>query len=270
MTRASFLPWPRRQHRSETDRSPHGSSGEPPRGGAEDRAGSTWTTPTGAPHDFTTASREALTEALTAAGPGQSTLCEGWNTEHLAAHLHLRETSPLALGLAVKPLNGMLERRTIALGDEHGTAETYPQLVQRVARGPAGEERVVTRARAAAPVRRAAQAANLLEFFVHAEDVRRAQDRWAPRKLSDDYADTLWNELSRRVRLLYAGEKTGVRLVRTPRVGRATDQDASVVARSGQPCMTVTGPVGELIMHAFGRRDHALVLVDGPDTPPSR
>ena len=33
------------------------------------------------------ASRAALVEALIAAGPGMPTLCEGWRTEHLAAHV---------------------------------------------------------------------------------------------------------------------------------------------------------------------------------------
>ena len=121
---------------------------------------------------------------------------------------------------------------------------------------------MVTRGRAAGPVRRLAQTANLLEFFVHTEDVRRAQDRWAPRRLADEYADVLWEELCRRVRLLYRSEDTGVRLVRTPRAGRSMDEPATVVARPGTPEVTVTGPTGELIMHAFGRRDHALVMVD--------
>ncbi|MCT2088618.1 TIGR03085 family metal-binding protein [Micrococcus terreus] len=264
MTLASFRPWRRRPTPPPSTDPSRPSVSDPTRASAGAGPQAVWTTPTGAPHDFTTASREALVEALVAAGPGHRTLCEGWQTEHLAAHIHLRETSALAAGLALKPWSGPLERRTRELGDASTGSRQYQQLVDRVARGTAGSERVVTRLRAAAPVRRAAQAANLLEFFVHTEDVRRAQDRWAPRRLSDDYADVLWEELSRRARLLYRTAPTGVRLVRTPRTGRAMEGTATVVARPGEPQVTITGPTGELIMHAFGRRDHALVLVDPP------
>lgn len=262
MSLASFRPWRRRTSPVSTQDPSGQPSTDPPAAAPSAGSQSAWTTPTGAPHDFTTASREALAEALLAAGPGHRTLCEGWKTEHLAAHIHLRESSPLAAGLALKPLTGMLEERTLSLGDAHSSDQDYQELVQKVATGGAGTDRVVTRLRAAAPVRRMAQAANLLEFFVHTEDVRRAQERWAPRRLSDEYADVLWEELRRRVRLMYRSEQTGVRLVRTPRAGREMDAPATVVARAGEPEVTITGPTGELIMHAFGRRDHALVLVD--------
>ena len=39
--------------------------------------------------------RTDLVAALREAGPGAATLCEGWSTEHLAAHVVLRESSPL-------------------------------------------------------------------------------------------------------------------------------------------------------------------------------
>ena len=64
--------------------------------------------------DFTAASRAALVEALIAAGPGMPTLCDGWRTEHLAAHVHLRETTAAA-GLLLPGLRGRLERRTLSL-----------------------------------------------------------------------------------------------------------------------------------------------------------
>lgn len=197
-----------------------------------------------------------------AAGPGHPTLCEGWLSEHLAAHIHLRESSPWALGLAVKPLAGLLDRRTLSLGNECSTQSTYQDLVARIARGAGESERVVTRGRAARPVRRAAQAANLLEFFVHTEDVRRAQLRWAPRRITPEYADALWDELVRRLGMLYRGEKTGIRLVRTRRVGGSSGGIEEVTVRQGSPMVTITGPTSELTMHAFGRRAHALVLVD--------
>ena len=70
--------------------------------------------------DYAAASRAALVEALTAAGPGMPTLCAGWRTEHLAAHLALRDSSPTAPGLFLPPLAAVLERRTRAqIGRAH-------------------------------------------------------------------------------------------------------------------------------------------------------
>lgn len=220
--------------------------------------------------DFTAASRDALVEALLAAGPGQPTLCEGWDTEHLAAHIVLRENSPLVAGLVLPPLARSLQRKTLTLGDASNGPQEYQRLVDRVAAGPqppaplrgdtrAGRlgDRVSGRLKGTKAARRAAQAANLLEFFVHTEDVRRAQDRWAPRHLADDYADALFGEFTRRARLMYRSEPTGVVLARSTGqrvVARPTAQDEAT--------RTIAGPAGELVLHGFGRREHALVLVD--------
>jgi uncharacterized protein (TIGR03085 family) len=206
--------------------------------------------------DFTAASRDALVEALLAAGPGQPTLCEGWQTQHLAAHVVLREGSPLVAGLVVKPLQSRLERRTMELGDAAATPEAYQELVARIAVGPPAG-RLGARVRHLTAVRRAAQAANLLEFYVHTEDVRRAQHRWAPRRLAEEYADALFTELARSARLHYRSEDTGIVLA------RSTGQ--RVVARKpgpGESAQTISGPAGELVLHAFGRRGNALVVVD--------
>lgn len=224
--------------------------------------------------DFTAASRAALVEALIAAGPGMPTLCDGWRTEHLAAHVHLRETTAAA-GLLLPGLRGRLERRTLELGDAHATDRTFADLVDRVERGPLGESetggrlrrgalRMAGRVRRSAPVRRVADQMNLLEFFVHTEDVRRAQGRWAPRILADDYADTLWTQLARQVGQLYHDEDTGVQLERRARSASRTDNSMLTprTPREGEPTVRVVGPVGELALHAFGRRSAALVLGD--------
>ncbi|VXB32872.1 maleylpyruvate isomerase family mycothiol-dependent enzyme [Citricoccus sp. K5] len=216
--------------------------------------------------DFTAASRDALVESLLAAGPGRPTLCEGWQTEHLAAHIVLRESSPLVAGLVLRPLARTLERKTMELGDASSSPPAYQQLVDRVASGPQPPARLRQNPRASrltktiqgsTAARRAAQATNLLEFFVHTEDVRRAQDRWAPRHLADDYANALFTEFGRRVRMMYRSEPTGVVLARSTGqrlVARPTGKD--------EETRTVSGPAGELVLHAFGRRDHALVLLD--------
>lgn len=224
--------------------------------------------------DYAAASRAALVEALIAAGPGMPTLCEGWRTEHLAAHLVLRESSPAAAGLLLPPLAAGLERRTRAVGDAHASDRSFAALVDRVEHGPLGEpdagglgsglRRLAGRARRTRAGRAIAGRAQLLEFFVHTEDVRRAQERWAPRILADDYADTLYTHLCSQARLLYRGEGTGVELVRRARGGSRTDNGPRTVVRApdGATTLRVSGAAGELVLHAFGRRRAALAMED--------
>ncbi|MFJ3956547.1 TIGR03085 family metal-binding protein [Arthrobacter sp. NPDC090010] len=199
---------------------------------------------------FVAPSRDFLAETLLAAGPDAPTLCEGWQTRHLAAHLHVRENKPrLALGLAFKAFAPSTDKaiNELAAGlDEDG----YVRLVEQFRAGPPklSPFRVP-------PV---AELGNLAEFFVHAEDVRRAADRWAPRALDEAYADALWTDVIRRAAFLYRGVDLGIVLVR-PNGPRH-------VARRAPDSVAILGDPGELMMHAYGRASHALVSFEGqPD-----
>src|SRR2546429_7211979 len=99
------------------------------------------------------------------------------------------------------------------------------------------------------------EASNTVEFFVHAEDVRRAQPDWSPRELDPVFADALWSRIERMARVL--GRKAPVGLV----LRRPDGQTA--VAHRGTPVVTVTGSPGELTMFAFGRQAAAHVELDG-------
>jgi len=195
-------------------------------------------------------SREVLAEVLLAAGPDESTLCAGWKTRHLAAHLVLREHSPWAAGLGIAPLRAPMERRLAQAARRAEDPGHYAELVDRFGRGPG----------ALSPLALPAvdHAANLIEFFVHTEDVRRSADRWAPRILDDDYADVLWEALIRRAAIYYRGVDVGV-ILRRPGGQRH-------VVRKASTSVAITGAPGELLMHANGRREHALVTFEGsPD-----
>jgi uncharacterized protein (TIGR03085 family) len=99
------------------------------------------------------------------------------------------------------------------------------------------------------------EAANTVEFYVHTEDVRRAQPDWTPRDLDRVFEDALWSRLEKAARLL--GRKAPVGLVL-----RRTDGQTAVAHR-GTPVVTVTGEPGELTMFAFGRQDVARVELEG-------
>lgn len=196
---------------------------------------------------FVHPSREVLAEVLLAAGPDEPTLCAGWRTRHLAAHLVLREHSPLAVGIVAKPLAARFERAVRELAAESAGPAPYAALVERFSAGPPHFSPLA--------LPRVDNAANLVEFFVHTEDVRRAGERWAPRVLDDDYSEALWHSLVRGSRLLYRRSPVGIILVRPDGVRHVAKRAASAVAVTGEP--------SELLMHAFGRRGHALVTFEG-------
>lgn len=187
--------------------------------------------------------RAALTDLFESVGPDAPTLCEGWDTRDLAAHLHLRESSLLAIGIMLKPLAGAMERRQreMASGDWH-------TLVGRVRQPPRWSPSSVSAIDAKV---------NAAEYFVHHEDVRRAQPEWEPREISESDEKALWSILSAMGKQLYGKS-------RVPVVLRRPD-GAELVVKPGHPAVIVSGPVSELVMHAYGRTEHARVEIEGPD-----
>lgn len=195
-------------------------------------------------------SREVLAEVLLAAGPDESTLCAGWRSRHLAAHLVLREHSPWAAGIVLGPMRAPMERRLERMARTAENPGMYAQLVDRFRRGPAPVSPFALPA--------VDHAANLVEYFVHTEDVRRAADRWAPRILDEDYSEVLWEALIRRAAVYYRGVDVGIILRRPDGQRHVVRKAATSVAMTGEPA--------ELLMHANGRREHALVTFEGsPD-----
>ena len=80
---------------------------------------------------YVTPSREVLAETLMAAGPDSPTLCDGWRTRELAAHLYLREHRPAhGLGLMVKPLAPAVDRAVRRTAEAAAAPEDYTALVE--------------------------------------------------------------------------------------------------------------------------------------------
>ncbi|WP_351228469.1 TIGR03085 family metal-binding protein [Streptomyces sp. NPDC002133] len=186
--------------------------------------------------------RLLLADLLEAAGPDAPTLCEGWNTRDLAAHVVVRERRPEAAGIVLSPLRARLER----VQAEYA-AKPYEELIQLIRTGPPRMSPF--------SIKPVDEGANTVEFYVHAEDVRRAQPDWTPRELDPVFADTLWTRLERGARLL--GRRSPVGLV----LRRPDGQTA--VAHRGAPVVTVTGEPGELTLFSFGRQDAAKVEIEG-------
>ncbi|WP_055699927.1 MULTISPECIES: TIGR03085 family metal-binding protein [Streptomyces] len=187
--------------------------------------------------------RLLLADLLEAQGPEAATLCEGWKTRDLAAHVVVRERRvDAAGGILVKQLAGRLERVQAEFA-----AKPYEELIQLIRTGPPRFSPFA--------LKQVDELSNAVEFYVHTEDVRRAQPDWTPRELDRVFSDSLWSRLERTARLV--GRKAPVGLV----LRRPDGQ--TVVAHRGAPVVTVTGEPAELLMFAYGRQEVADVQLEG-------
>ncbi|MEU5461908.1 TIGR03085 family metal-binding protein [Streptomyces althioticus] len=189
--------------------------------------------------------RLLLADLLETAGPEAPTLCEGWTTRDLAAHVVVRERRPDAAGgLLVKQLASRLERVTAEF-----LAKPYDELIGLIRTGPPRFSPF--------SLKQVDEMSNVIEFYVHAEDVRRAQPDWTPRELDPVFQDALWSRLERSARLMGRGVPTGL-VLRRP-------DGQTAVARRGAPVVTVTGQPSELVMFAYGRQGAAKVELEGDE-----
>lgn len=205
--------------------------------------------------NFAQTERHALCDLLESVGPDAPTLCGGWRTRDLAAHLAIRDSRPdLAAGMFVKPLAARLERAQRALADSD-----WSRLVDRVRNGPP----------TLSPLRVAAldSLVNTGEYFIHHEDVRRAQPQWEPRDLHPELEDTLRGALGRMGKLLFRASPVGVTLVVEQPTGQDTDE---IVAKRATPQVRVVGRAGEIALFAFGRQGVAQVELSGDDAAVER
>ncbi|GAA3067912.1 hypothetical protein GCM10020000_60350 [Streptomyces olivoverticillatus] len=125
--------------------------------------------------------RLLLADLLETVGPDAPTLCDDWRARDLAAHVVVRERrSDAAAGVLFKPLAARLERVQAEFA-----AKPYEELIQLIRTGP---PRLSPFA-----LKQVDEAANTVEFYVHTEDVRRAQPQWTPREVDPVFADALWS-----------------------------------------------------------------------------
>ncbi|MFD7075709.1 TIGR03085 family metal-binding protein [Nocardioides sp. NPDC059952] len=190
---------------------------------------------------FARSERIALCDTAVSLGPTAPTLCEGWQVKDLLVHLLVRERRPwAAAGNLWTPLAPVLRKAEAAYA-----AQPLEALADRL-RDPKGTPFAL------GPIDKAV---NTVEFFVHHEDLRRAQPGWAPRTLPAAAERELWRTL----KLLGKGL---VRSAGTPLVvSNGTD---TATLRAGEEPVTITGPVSELLLFCFGRHEVQGLSFDGP------
>ncbi len=181
--------------------------------------------------------RTTLCDLFVELGPDAPTLCEGWTTADLAAHLVVRERRPdSGPGLVWPPLAGYTDKVRRAARER----TPWEKLVETVRRGPPLLLRPFD-----GPM-------NTVEFFIHVEDVRRAQPDWAPRPISPELANALWTRV---------GPGGLAKKVPATIVISSPGRDDKV--RGSGPRLTLAGDPGELTMFGAGRQGAARVEITG-------
>jgi uncharacterized protein (TIGR03085 family) len=192
--------------------------------------------------------RHEFAHTLREAGPDAPTLCPGWTTAELTAHLVLRERS-LVEPAGRLPIARLRARGEAALAN-YLARTGYHAAVARFDAGPPRWSPF------ALPV--LGEGMDLIEYVVHHEDVRRAGEGWQPRALPVARQQAIWSWLRRAARFTLRRAPVGVELV-WPSHGSATAHRA----RNDGPVVTVTGDPVELALVAFGRQRVGRVVYDG-------
>lgn len=194
---------------------------------------------------FDAQERRELCDLFTELGPSVPTLLEGWTANDLAAHIVLRERDLIA-GPCIAlpgPFQRFAETRRAALAK----STDFASLIARIRTGPPiGFFRIGW-------VR---SFPNLNEFFVHHEDVRRANGL-GPRTLEPALDAALWRNVRRGGRYLTRRLRGAGLDIEWP----ATGEHISV--RAGEPRARLGGEPGELLLYVFGRQTVAQVEVSG-------
>ncbi len=184
--------------------------------------------------------RAALVETMREVGPDAPTLCEGWKTRDLAAHLVIREYRPDAAPGILIPF---FASHTQKVQNAVAGRTDWDRLLDKVASGPP----------VYSPLKLLDPVANVAEMFIHHEDVRRAQPGWEPRTLEPALIARLRRTLPLMARLT---------LAKVPgRVALRTPEGETVLTAGSGPAVTVTGAPAELLLFAVGRQ--AQVEFDG-------
>ncbi|WP_277451672.1 TIGR03085 family metal-binding protein [Janibacter sp. DB-40] len=190
--------------------------------------------------------RAALCDTFLEVGPDAPTLCGDWTSGDLLAHLLVREGRPDAsAGIYVPALAGRAEKAMAGLRTRHD----HRTLVERLRQGPPAWH----------PTRIGAvdEKVNLVEFFVHHEDVLRAGLGAPRRSLTAEHVAALGHQLAVIGTMLFR---------RTPgvRVELVTARRRTRIGSGDGPVVQIHGRPGEILLFGFGRRDVAEVELIGP------
>ncbi|GAA0954474.1 TIGR03085 family metal-binding protein [Kribbella koreensis] len=203
--------------------------------------------------DYSKVERLALCDLFDEAGPDQPTLCDGWTTFDLAAHLYVRENDPIAQpGIMIAGLADTTARRMEQAKSKYG----FAGVVGKVRNGP---PRLSIYG-----IPGIGHNLNTTEYLVHHEDVRRAVPDFTVRALPAEQQDGLWRQVKLAAKSMTRKAPTGLVL-------RLPDGSESVAKKpTADGSVTITGEPVELVLFCFGRQQVAQVELDGEPTAVER
>lgn len=199
---------------------------------------------------FSGTERNRIADLLIDLGPDAATLCEGWTTQDMAAHLWLREHRPdAAAGMFIPALSGHLDKVTKQVKERD-----YVELVNAWRAGPPKWS----------PFFLLDSQANFAEHFIHHEDVRRANGQNEPRDFSAAVDDQFTATLRRFAPLML--KKSRLPVILHPAGGqRIVAADKRGVAECGDAVVAISGQPAELLLWVYGR-DAAQVEIAGAES----
>ncbi|MBD2762860.1 TIGR03085 family protein [Kocuria sp. cx-455] len=195
--------------------------------------------------NFANVERRHLAALLRRVGPDAPTLCEGWKARDLAVHLVIRDGRPDAAVGILAPKLPVLGSHFKSVANKYNDMP-WEELVDLVERPP-----LYSPGRWSPVDKRM----NTSEFFVHHEDVRRAQPQWHARQLLHDEQKDLWNTLKLMGSALLRKESNSVVLLAN---GFGAVRGGK---RSARHVDLVRGEPSELLLWAFGRQEQADVQI---------
>lgn len=186
---------------------------------------------------FAAAERAQLAQLFHRVGPDAPTLCEGWSTRDLAAHLYVRENKfPINIEIWA-PFSWRLDDAM----DAQCTRD-FDELVDDWAAGPSKRS----------PRYYLDGVMNTAEHFIHHEDVRRGDGVARPRDFSNAVNQELTKQLKMFARMSLRGKDKAY--VLTPTGSQPiTVGGMRGVAQKGDDVVRVSGQPGELLLWTSGR-----------------
>ncbi|MCG7428495.1 TIGR03085 family metal-binding protein [Dermacoccus nishinomiyaensis] len=188
---------------------------------------------------YAQAERHALCDTALRLGPDAPTLCVGWNVRDLMAHLAMRERRPEALGILVPQVRDASERTR-----ERYALRPFEDLVDMVRKGP----------HEFSPFRIPAvdAHANLQEYFIHHEDILRAQlpaaDQDGVRVLGADLQNALYDALPTAARMTLRHSAMRVAALCPGHAPLALNSPLEPIGE-----FIVAGQPSEVLLHLAGR-----------------
>ena len=199
--------------------------------------------------NFVTAERQRLIGTFERVGADADTLCEGWDAEDLLRHMVLRELFPHHGLFSKLPLKAADKSREhiddIDTADYETLLETFKTGRHRLSPLQFG------------PVDRAM---NTLEYVIHHEDLRRAQDPRLGRVLTPEEQGIIFSHLKAMAQMLFLKAPVQV-ILHSPEFGEFT----AFATKRHKETVTLEGPPLELALYSFGRNRADIELKGEPE-----